>query len=101
MKIKKGDNVRVLSGKERGKTGTVIAVDSGRERVAVDGLNLYKKHTRPRRQGEKGQVISVARPMHASNVMLVCPNCKEATRTGYRTEGDRKVRYCKSCNATA
>ena len=96
MRIKKGDNIKVLSGKERGKTGTVISVDSDRERVAVEGLNLYKKHTRPRRQGEKGQVISVSRPMHASNVMLVCPSCKEATRIGYRTEGERKVRYCKS-----
>lgn len=101
MHIKKGDNVKVLSGKERGKTGRVSAVDSSRGRVAVEGLNLYKKHTRPRRQGEKGQVISIARPMHASNVMLVCPSCKEATRTGHRTEGERRVRYCKSCNATA
>ncbi|MDP3947915.1 MAG: 50S ribosomal protein L24 [bacterium] len=100
MNIKKGDNVKVLSGKNRGKTGKVIAVNPARERVTVEGLNLYKKHTRPRKQGEKGQVISISRPMHVSNTMLVCPSCKEAARVGHRMEGERKVRYCKSCNAT-
>lgn len=100
MKIKKGDNVKVLSGKDRGKIGKVIAVDPARERVTVEGANLYKKHVRPRRKGEKGQVITVPRPLNASNVMLVCAACNQASRTGCRQEGQRKVRYCKSCKAT-
>lgn len=100
MKIKKGDNVKVLTGKDRGKTGKVITVDPGNERVTVEGLNLYKKHVRPRRQGEKGQLISVPRPLHVSNVLPVCASCGKAARVGHRMEGDTKVRYCKSCNAT-
>lgn len=100
MRIKKGDNVKVLAGKDRGKTGKVIAADPARLRVTVEGLNLYKKHTRPKRHGEKGQVISVPRPMHASNVLPVCPSCGKASRAGYREEGKVKVRYCRSCKAT-
>lgn len=100
MKIIKGDNVKILSGKDRGKTGAVTAVFPTAGRITVEGLNIFKKNSRPRKQGEKGQLIEVSRPFPASKVMLVCPSCKTATRIGGRTEGKRKVRYCKKCKST-
>lgn len=99
MKIKKGDNVKVLKGKDRGKTGKVLAVDTKNDMVTVEGVNLYKKHVRPKRQEEKGQTVELVRPLSVSKVQLVCPNCHEATRVGVRGEGVGKVRYCKQCNA--
>lgn len=100
MKIIKGDNVKVLSGKDRGKTGAVTAVFPTAGKIAVEGLNVFKKNSRPRKQGEKGQLVEVSRPFPVSKVMLVCPSCKTATRIGGRIEGKRKVRYCKKCKST-
>lgn len=100
MKLKKGDNVKVMRGKDRGKTGAVINVLSEKNRIAVERINLYKKRIRPKQQGQKGDVVMVARPLSASNLMLVCKNCKNAVRVGYRIEGNAKVRYCKKCGAT-
>ncbi len=99
MKLKKGDNVKMMVGKDRGKTGAIIAAFPREERVTVEGLNLVKKRAKPRMQGESGQTVAVARPIAASKVMLICPNCKQPTRVGGRIEGDRKVRYCKKCKA--
>lgn len=100
MRIKKGDQVRIISGKDRGKSGTVLKVFSENNRVSVEGINSYKKRMRPRRQGQKGETVSVVRPLHASNVLLVCKNCKEPARLGMRKEGNQKVRFCKKCEAT-
>ena len=66
----------------------------------IDGLNVFKKRSKPRKQGEKGQIVAVSRPLAASKVMIICPNCKAPTRIGGRMEGNRKVRYCKKCKAT-
>jgi len=99
MRLKKGDTVKILGGKDRGKTGTILHALPEAGRVVIDGLNVFKKHSRPRRQGEKGQMVLVPRPMPASKVMLVCPNCKQPTRIGARVEGARKVRFCKKCEA--
>ncbi len=99
MKIIKGDNVKVMAGKDRGKTGVVTAAFPATERIVVEGVNKFKKNARPKREGEKGQVVEVSRPLVASKVMLVCPSCKEPTRIGGRTEGNRKVRYCKKCKS--
>ena len=99
MKIKKGDTVKILAGKDRGKTGKVIKVDPKSEKVIVEGLNVYKKHMRPKRQGEKGEIVKISRPMNVSNSMIVCPNCKQATRVGFRLEKDNKFRYCKKCQS--
>lgn len=100
MKIKKGDTVKILAGKDSGKTGKVLGVDIKNEKILIDGLNMFKKHKRPRRQGEKGEIISVARPMNASNVLLVCPRCSQSTRVGYKLEGGKKLRTCKKCKST-
>ncbi len=100
MKLKKGDQVKVITGKDRGKTGTIIKVHPDENRLVLEGLNLYKKRVRPKQQGKQGQTVLVPRPLAASNVLLLCPNCKEATRAGYRVDGNQKVRYCKKCEAT-
>jgi large subunit ribosomal protein L24 len=99
MKIIKGDTVKIISGKDRGKTGTVLRAMPTVDKIIIDGLNLVKKHSRPKRQGEKGQMVSVPRPLGVSKVMLVCASCKEPTRVGARMDGTKKVRYCKKCKA--
>jgi len=97
VNIKKGDQVKVLSGKERGKTGTVLKVISDTNRLVVDGINLFKKRVRPTNQGQKGETVFIPRPMHISNAQLVCTSCKKVTRVGHRIEGGKKVRICKKC----
>lgn len=100
MNLKKGDNVKIMSGKDRGKTGVILKAFPEDDRIQIDGLNVFKKRSKPRKQGEKGQIVAVSRPLNASKVMLICPNCKSPTRIGGRMEGNRKVRYCKKCKAT-
>jgi large subunit ribosomal protein L24 len=100
MRIKKGDNVRITAGKDRGKTGLVLKVLPEDEKVIVEGANLYKKRSRPKKQGQKGETVQVARPMSGSNVMVICVNCKKASRMGLRAEGEKKSRYCKRCEAS-
>lgn len=100
MRIKKGDTVKVQKGKDRGKSGRVVHADPKALRVTVEGLNLVKRHVRPRRQGEKGEVVQVPRSIPVANVILLCPRCNAATRVGVLVEGERKVRVCKKCRAT-
>lgn len=98
MKIKKGDTIKIICGKDLGKTGKVLSVLPKKGKVVIEGLNLRIKHVRPRRQREKGQRISFPAPMDISNVMLVCPKCGKATRVGYKIlEDGKKVRVCKKC----
>lgn len=99
MKIHKGDTVKILTGKDKGKSGKVIRADYKAQRLTIEGLNVYKKHVRPRRQGEKGEVVSVIRPINASNVILLCLNCKKGVRAAYRVEGGKKIRYCRKCQS--
>ena len=84
MKIRKGDNIKMLSGKDRGKTGKVSRVLSKDGKVLVDGLNLVKKHVRPKKQGEKGQRVSVPAAIDVSSLMLICPKCSKPSRVGYK-----------------
>ena len=99
MKIKKGDQVKIINGKDRGKAGSVLKVLPETNKLIVDGLNLYKKRSRPKRQGQKGETVLVPRPLDASNVMLVCKNCKNPTRIAIVSEGSTKIRRCKKCQA--
>ena len=99
LKIKKGDTVRVLQGKDRSKSAKVIAVLPLKERVVLEGLNLRKRHIKPRRTGKKGEIIQMPAPMHISNVQIVCPSCGKPTRVGYRITETAKVRTCKKCKA--
>lgn len=99
MKFKKGDKIRITTGRDRGKEGVIIAVYPEDNRVAVDGLNIYKKRSRPRKQGQKGEVVEVSRPLSASNVMILCGSCKKPTRIRTSVEGDVKTRVCATCSA--
>lgn len=96
-KIKKGDNIIMLSGKDRSKKGKVILVFPEREKVVVEGLNLIKKHVRARKQGQKGQIVSKERAVSISSVAIVCKSCGKPTRIGYKLAGEAKVRICKKC----
>lgn len=99
LKIKRGDTVTLLRGRDRGKTGKVLAALPQVNKVMVEGLNLIHKHVRPRRGGEKGQRVNIAAPVWVGNVQLVCPSCKKATRVGVKLEGDERKRVCKKCDA--
>ena len=97
MKIKKGDKVQVLSGNDKGKTGEVMEVIPKANKVIVKGVNVRKKHVKPRKQGEEGGIISVECAIPVSKVNVVCSKCGKATRIGYVMEKDEKVRVCKKC----
>jgi len=100
MKIHKGDQVMVVSGKEAGKSGKVLRVDREKRRVVIERLNMQKKHSRPNpKKNPQGGVIEREGPIDASNVMLVCPACGQATRVGYRFADDgAKIRVCRREN---
>lgn len=99
MKIKKGDNVQIMVGKDRGKKGKILKSDPKSGMVLVEGLNLVKKHRRQRKQNEKGEVVSIPQYLNISKVMLICASCGQPSRTGYKIEGENKARYCKKCKA--
>jgi large subunit ribosomal protein L24 len=98
MNLKKGDLVKIISGKDKGKTGKIIDVIAGSNKVAVEGLNISVRHTRPKKQGEKGQRIQIPKPLDASNVMFVCSKCNKPTRLNIkRLDGGKYARVCKKC----
>lgn len=96
MKIKKGDKVKILLGKDRGKEGTVEYVLGKDNRVFVGGANLYKRHVR-KMQNMEGGIIDIPKSMDISNVGLICANCKKVTRVGFKLVGNEKTRICKKC----
>jgi len=93
MKLKKGDNVIVTAGKDKGKKGKVLKVMSDANRVVVEGVNIHKKHQKPRRSNEKGQILEVPASLHASNVMLAEDG--KGVRAGYKMAGTKKIRISK------
>lgn len=97
FKIKKGDMVIVRRGKDGGKKGKVLHVDVVRSRVSVEGANLVKKHVRPKRQGEKGELVSVPRLVPLSTVALFCEKCNRGVRVGMKVEEKVHTRVCKRC----
>ncbi len=98
LKIKKGDQVKVLTGKDRGATGTVTRVLPAAGKVIVDGVNIAKKHQRATNATMQGGIIDKDMPIPVANVALVCPSCGKPTRVGYKIDGDgTKVRVCKKC----
>ena len=98
LKIKKGDRVRVLAGKDRGKEGNVTRVIPKAGKVIVDGVNVAKKHQKPTRATMQGGIIDKDMPIPVANVAIVCPSCGQAARIGYRFDPDgAKVRICRKC----
>jgi len=102
QRIKKGDTVEIIAGKDIHARGEVLAVLNKENRVIINGLNMMKRHERARQVGNQqipAQISDFEAPMHLSNVMLVCPSCDEKTRVGYKTRDDGyKVRVCKKCD---
>lgn len=97
MKIKKGDQVLIISGKDRGKKGKVTKVFPKENRILVENVNLRKKHSRAKRSEEKGQIIEFSLPISASNAKLICSKCSKPARVGYKIEEGKKYRICKKC----
>lgn len=97
MKIKKDDKILVISGKDKGKEGKVLKVFHKKATLLVENVNLGKKHVKPRREGEKGQIVEVPAPVHVSNVKFLCLKCRKASRLGYKKEKKEKHRICKKC----
>ena len=101
MQIKKNDNVLVISGKEKGKRGRVIAVYPTTNRVLIEKLNMIKRHTRPNQQLRQGGIVEKESPIAASNVQLVCSKCDKPTTIARKTQGEgARVRVCENCNET-
>ena len=100
MKIRKGDTVQIIKGRDAGKAGKVLKVIEDSNRATVEGLNLLVKHMRPRKGGEKGQRIQFPAPLSLSNLMLQCPSCGQTTRVGYQVSEGKKSRQCKKCKNT-
>ena len=99
MNIKRDDKVIVLSGKDKGKEGKVLSVDPKAGKVIVEGVSVASKHSKPRKQGEKGGIIKVETPIYACKVMVICPKCGKATRVAHKLENGKNVRVCKKCGA--
>ena len=104
MKIKTGDKIKIIAGKDKGKTGKVLQVFLAKNLISVEGRNLLIKHLRPRREGEKGQRVEFPALVDMSNLILVCPKCQKETRVEYKLvntdKGNKKYRQCKKCQET-
>ncbi|MCL4319037.1 MAG: 50S ribosomal protein L24 [Firmicutes bacterium] len=100
MHVKKGDLVKVLAGKDKGKQGKIIRSLPKESRVVVEKVNLIKKHQKPTQKYPQGGIVAMEAPLHVSNVMVICSACKKPTRTGHKfLENGKKVRQCKHCGA--
>ena len=97
--VKTGDKVRIISGKDKGLEGKVLAVSPKEGKVIVEGRAMVSKHVKPRRQGQAGGIVKAESAMYASKVMPVCPKCGKATRVGHKVEDGKKTRVCKKCGA--
>ena len=97
--VKTGDTVVILSGKDKGKKGKVLAVSPKEGKVIVEGCNMIKKHVKPRRMGEQGGIVKAEGAIYACKVMTVCPKCNKATRVAHKIVDGKKVRVCKHCGA--
>ena len=101
LKIKKGDTVQVITGKDRGRTGKVLRTVPADGKVVIEGINIATKHVKPRNAQQQGGIIKAEGPVRACKVMLVCPKCSKPTRVGYKVlENGTKVRVCKHCKET-
>ena len=98
LRLKKGDNVKVLAGKDRGKTGKVITIDPKAAKITVEGINLLTRHQRPKKSGQKGQKVRLPAAMPSSRLMIICSHCNKPTRIGSHVdEKGIKLRICKKC----
>lgn len=100
MDFKKNDNVSITSGKDKGKSGKITKILLAEEKIVVEGINMKKKHLKPKKSGEKGQIIQIASPISASNASMICSSCSKNTRIAKKVEAKgKKLRVCKKCGA--
>lgn len=97
MKVKKGDNILVISGKSKGKQGEVTKVNSKSGKLTVIGVNMAKHHLKPSRKAPHGGIMDMPAPIQISNVMVVCPHCSKPVRVGYKLTAEAKERICRKC----
>lgn len=97
MKLKKGDEVKVMAGKDKGKVGKIEKIIKKEERLVILGVNLYKRHLKTQGRGRPGGIVDIVRPLPQSSVALVCPKCKKVTRVGFKFDKQIKMRTCKKC----
>ncbi len=98
LKIKSGDTVRVIAGDHKGSEGKVLKVNREKNKAIVEGVNMVSKHTKPSAKSPQGGIVKKEAPLHISNLSLIDPKSKEATKVGIRVEGDKKVRFSKKSN---
>lgn len=99
MKLRKGDEVIIATGKDKGKMGKVERVLIKGDSVIVPGVSEYKRHTKARMQGQQSEIVTITKPIAISKVALMCPKCHKRTRIGFKQDKDKKVRICKKCDA--
>ncbi|MCL5011044.1 MAG: 50S ribosomal protein L24 [Patescibacteria group bacterium] len=99
MKIKKGDTIIIMKGKDRDKKAKVLKTFSKENKILADGINIKKVRKRPKKEGEKGQMIALAYPFPVAKAKLICPKCGVPSRVGYKVNDKTKVRVCKKCKA--
>ena len=99
LHVKTGDNVMIISGKDKGHTGKVLQVSPSENKVIVEGQNMVTKHVKPRRQGEQGGIVKKETPIRSCKVALFCEKCAKGVRVGYKMVDGKKVRVCRKCGA--
>ena len=99
MKLKRKDNVIMLAGRDKGKTGEIVRILPATNQIVAEGLGVVKRHTKPSNKVPRGGILEIAKPINVSKVALVCPNCKQPTRIGYEINGENKERVCRKCKA--
>lgn len=99
LHVKKGDEVMIISGKDKGKKGKILEVSQKEEKVIIEGRNIVTKHVKPKKQGQLGGIVKAEGAIYACKVMPVCPKCSKATRVGSEMKGEKKIRICKKCGA--
>ena len=101
MRLQKNDTVKIIAGKDKGKQGKITQIFPKESKIVVEGVNVSKKHLRPRKRGEAGQVIEFFTPLDVSKVKLLCPKCGKLTRLGWqKSSAGKKTRFCKKCKAS-
>ncbi|QQG44692.1 MAG: 50S ribosomal protein L24 [Candidatus Roizmanbacteria bacterium] len=99
MKIKKGDKVKIIAGKDKGREGIVEKVYKKQSSVVIPKVNIYKKHVKKNEKMPQGGVVEIPRPIDVSNVIIVCPKCNKTSKIGYRVEKNKRIRICKKCES--
>lgn len=100
MKVRKGDKVKIMVGKDKGKDGVIDRVYPKQEKILIQGMNLIKRHIKKNQELPQGGIVDIPKPIRVSSLMLICPKCSKPTRVGFKLDKNKKVRSCKKCKAT-